>query len=220
MSRTIIEDRNCKLNMETLKPIQDYVLIKEIKKETTVGGIVLPKNSNAELCIGRIVSLGNGILNFKHGGMLPFNLSPGDVVLTMDYMGDRAQVRNGDYRFVRDHGIWARVTLKDEKSLDIKHLEPRINCVLVELRDETKMANGVLYYPKEQNAESCNRQATVIEVGPGPWDADTGKRRPCEVKHGDKVVMTRYAGADVVVSGNKFRLLQEQDIRCIVEEEK
>ena len=44
-----------------------------------------------------------------------------------------------------------------------------------------------------------------------------GKRIPLEVKLGDKVLYTKYAGIDVKVSGEEYIILKEEDILAIVD---
>ena len=52
-------------------------------------------------------------------------------------------------------------------------------------------------------------------VGPGKVD-DKGNRQSVEVKVGDKVLYSKYAGTEVKVAGEEFVLLSEKDILAIL----
>lgn len=218
MSRTAIEDPSGIIDILKLRPIQDYILMKVLEKEKTAGGIYLPKNKATECTMGEVISTGTGILNTKNGGSFPFELVKGDHVLTMDYMGERMELRNGEYRFVRSNGVWAKLIFKNQKTYEIENIFPRFDSVVVEPRDETMTMTGLVYFGNKENRECPNRLATVTHIGPGRWNSDTGNREPCTVKPGDEVVIMRYAGAIIQVKGRTLRILQEDDIRCIREE--
>jgi chaperonin GroES len=52
-------------------------------------------------------------------------------------------------------------------------------------------------------------------VGPGKRN-DDGSRQEPEVKVGDKVLYSKYAGTDIKLSNEEFVLLSEKDILAIV----
>lgn len=217
MSRTTIEDRNEKIDVSTLKPLGDYVLVKTIDREKTASGILISGESKAtELCLGEVVALGSGPVGAT-GRRYPFDLSIGDMVITMGYIGERMELRSGKYRFVHDHGIWAKVGINELDAFDFSFVMPRFRYVLVEMADETMTRSGTIWIGENKNSEG--RMSTVISVGPGIWNAEDGNRVYPQVKPGDHVIATRYAGADITVKGKNLRLLNEADIRCFTEEE-
>ncbi len=57
--------------------------------------------------------------------------------------------------------------------------------------------------------------AEVIAVGPGA--VVDGEKIPMEVKIGDKVIYTRYAGMDVKLDKEEFVIVKQSDILAIVE---
>ena len=59
------------------------------------------------------------------------------------------------------------------------------------------------------------QQAEVIAVGPGILP--DGKEVKMEVKVGDKILYSKYAGTDVKVSGEEYIILRQDDILAIVE---
>ena len=57
--------------------------------------------------------------------------------------------------------------------------------------------------------------AEVVAVGPGA--VVDGKTVPMDVKVGDKVIYTRYAGNDVKLQDDEFVIVKQNDILAIVE---
>ncbi len=57
--------------------------------------------------------------------------------------------------------------------------------------------------------------AEVIAVGPGA--VVDGEKIPMEVKVGDKVIYTRYAGMDVKLDKEEYVIVKQSDILAIVE---
>ena len=102
MSRTTIEDET--LDIGTLRPIQDYILVSVLDMTQTSSGLILPNGKNAECRIGKVLALGNGIWNDKRAEYLPFELKVGQHVLFMEYAGERIELRDGAYRMV--HSRW------------------------------------------------------------------------------------------------------------------
>ena len=55
------------------------------------------------------------------------------------------------------------------------------------------------------------QQAEVVAVGPGTEDVKM------EVKVGDKVIYSKYAGTDVKLDGDEYVIVRQNDILAIVE---
>lgn len=206
------------LDVSTLRPTQDHVLIRLIEKTMSSGGIHIAsrEGSLATTCmIGKVLALGNGIYDEELGRYRPWDIKVGDWVLGMHYVGERLEaIDKPKYRLVRSHGLWAKVTLKDEATMEVAKLEPRMQCVLVEPQDETKWGSILL---ADGLNESSNRRGRVVSVGPGPWRAGQDHRDPVSVSPGQQVAFMRAAGAEIEVDGKWLRLMVEDDIRCIVE---
>ena len=60
------------------------------------------------------------------------------------------------------------------------------------------------------------QQAEVIAVGPG--GVIDGKEVTMQVKVGDKVIYSKYAGTDVKLGDEEFIVVKQNDIVAIVEE--
>ena len=58
--------------------------------------------------------------------------------------------------------------------------------------------------------------AEVIAVGPGA--VVDGEKIEMQVKAGDKVIYSRYAGTDVEIEKEKYIVIKQSDIHAIVEQ--
>ena len=220
MSRTVIEESAGKIEPKTLSCVGDYVLIRMLRREKSVGGIHLPKSANqgTELAIGEVMDVGRSVPNTRSHHRIPIDdIKKGEYALTIQYMGEDMRIGGEDYKFVREHGVWATVEFKDLKTWDIKDVHPRFNSILIEPEKEETTESGNIYLPNEQNAQSGVRRATVVKIGPGGWHLPSLKRLPVEVSPGDQIIFQRYAGAFVKVGGVEYRLCQEQDVHMITE---
>ena len=59
------------------------------------------------------------------------------------------------------------------------------------------------------------QQAEVIAVGPG--GVVDGKEIKMEVKVGDKVIYSKYAGTEVKLEEEKFIIVKQSDILAVIE---
>ncbi|MCI8273396.1 MAG: co-chaperone GroES [Clostridia bacterium] len=91
----------------------------------------------------------------------------------------------------------------------IKPLSDRVLVKMKESEETTK--SGIIL----SNASKEKPQiAEVIEVGAGRLIE--GKREPMEVKKGDSVVVSQYAGTEVKYEGEEYLILREEDILAIL----
>ncbi len=84
--------------------------------------------------------------------------------------------------------------------------------VLKQLEAEETTKSGIVL--PGQNKEKP-QQAEVIAVGPG--GVVDGKEVVMQVKVGDKVIYSKYAGTDVELEGEKYIIVKQNDILAIVE---
>ena len=94
--------------------------------------------------------------------------------------------------------------------MNIKPLGDRVVIKKLEAESTTKSGIVLTGTAKEQPQE-----AEVMTVGPGA--VVDGKRVEMEVKVGDKILYSKYAGTDVKVSGEEYIILRQDDILAIVE---
>ncbi len=65
------------------------------------------------------------------------------------------------------------------------------------------------------SAQEKPQEATVVAVGPGGMV--DGKEVTMQVKEGDKVIYSKYAGNEVKVDGEEYIIVKQNDILAIVE---
>ncbi len=92
----------------------------------------------------------------------------------------------------------------------LKPLGDRV--VLKQLEAEETTKGGIILTSQSQEKP---QEAEVIAVGPGA--KVDGKVVPVEVKVGDKVVYSKYAGLEVKYDGTEYIIVKESDILAIVE---
>jgi len=94
--------------------------------------------------------------------------------------------------------------------MNIKPLGDRVLIKRLEAEEKTKSGIVLPGTAKEQP-----QMAEVIAVGPG--GVVDGKEIKMEVKSGDKVIFSKYAGTDIKVDGEEYMLLSQKDILAIVQ---
>ena len=95
--------------------------------------------------------------------------------------------------------------------MKIRPLQDRI--IVQRIEEEEKTAGGIII---PDTAKEKPQIGKVIAVGKGKKTED-GKVLPLDVKKGDKVLFSKYAGTEVKVEGDEFLMMKEDDILGIVE---
>ena len=89
--------------------------------------------------------------------------------------------------------------------MTIKPLADRVVIKMLEAEETTK--SGIILSSKAQEKPQV---AEVIAVGPG--GVVDGKEIKMELTVGDKVLASKYAGTEVKLDGEEFRILSQSDI--------
>ncbi|GBF82677.1 co-chaperone GroES [Aphanothece sacrum] len=98
-------------------------------------------------------------------------------------------------------------------SINVSTVKPLGDRVFVKVSaSEEKTAGGILL---PDTAKEKPQIGEVVFVGPGKRN-DDGTRSALEVKVGDKVLYSKYAGTDVKLAGEDYVLLSEKDILATV----
>ena len=87
------------------------------------------------------------------------------------------------------------------------------NVLLRRLEAEEKTKGGIIL---PDTAKEKPREGEVLALGEGELDKD-GKRKQFQVKKGDRVIFSSYAGTEVKFSGEEYLILAEDDILGVVE---
>ena len=84
--------------------------------------------------------------------------------------------------------------------------------VLKQLEAEETTKSGIVL---PGQAQEKPQQAEVVAVGPG--GVVEGKEVKMEVKVGNKVIYSKYAGTEVKLDGEEYIIVKQNDILAIVE---
>jgi chaperonin GroES len=98
-------------------------------------------------------------------------------------------------------------------SLSVSTVKPLGDRVFVKVSaSESQTAGGILL---PDTAKEKPQVGEVVQVGSGKR-GDDGSRQDMEVKIGDKVLYSKYAGTDIKLGNEEYVLLSEKDILAIV----
>jgi len=93
------------------------------------------------------------------------------------------------------------------------NLRPLGDHVIVKPLEQEEKTKGGVYLPDTADKDKPF-QGEVIAVGNGRV-TEEGKRLALEVKKGDRVIFSKYAGTEVKLDGEKYLILKEDDILAI-----
>jgi chaperonin GroES len=81
------------------------------------------------------------------------------------------------------------------------------------LEAEEKTAGGIVL---PDTAKEKPKQGKVLSLGDGKL-LENGDRAKFQVKEGDRVLFTSYAGNEVTVDGQEYLIMTEDDILAVME---
>ena len=84
--------------------------------------------------------------------------------------------------------------------------------VLKQLEAEEKTKSGIIL---TSAAQEKPQEAEVVAVGPG--GVVDGKEVTMQVKEGQKVIYSKYAGTEVKLDGHEYIIVRQSDILAVVE---
>jgi chaperonin GroES len=85
--------------------------------------------------------------------------------------------------------------------------------VVKRLEAEDKTAGGILL---PDSAKEKPKQGKVLSVGDGKL-LENGKRASFQLKEGDRVLFSSYAGNEVSVDGEEFLIMSEDDVLAVLD---
>ena len=93
-------------------------------------------------------------------------------------------------------------------------IKPLADRVVIEALAKDEVTKSGIVLP--DTAKEKPQEGKVVAVGAGKV-ADNGERIAPEVKVGDKVIFSKYAGTEVKVDGKEYLILSERDVLAVVE---
>ncbi|MFQ5844100.1 MAG: co-chaperone GroES [Planctomycetota bacterium] len=92
-------------------------------------------------------------------------------------------------------------------ALNIRPLEDRV--VVRPLDAEEKTAGGIVL---PDTAKEKPQQGEIIAVGPGKYLEEKGDRVPPSLSAGDRVIFGKWAGTEIRVEGEEYKILEVKDV--------
>jgi chaperonin GroES len=94
--------------------------------------------------------------------------------------------------------------------MKVRPLNDRL--IVKRVEEEQQTAGGIII---PDTAKEKPQEGKVVAVGPGKRD-DDGKRMPLDVKVGDRILFSKYAGTDIKIDGEEHVFMREDDVLGIL----
>ena len=94
------------------------------------------------------------------------------------------------------------------------NIRPLADRVIVQRVEAESVTTGGIVLP--DSAKEKPQRGKVISVGKGKV-LDDGGHSKMQVKKGDAVLFTSYAGTEVKIKGQEYLIMNESDIMAIIE---
>ena len=95
-----------------------------------------------------------------------------------------------------------------------KKLKPLGDRVVIKPSAREEVTKSGILLP--DTAKEKPQEGTIVAAGPGKI-GDDGKREPMDVKAGDVVLYSKYAGTEFKVDGEDLLVISSKDLLAIVE---
>lgn len=91
-------------------------------------------------------------------------------------------------------------------------IKPLGERVLIEpIAKEETTAFGIVL---PDTAKEKPQEGKVIAVGNGVWK--DGQRVPLDLKEGDRVIFSKYAGTELKYEGKEYLIMKESDVHAVI----
>jgi len=94
------------------------------------------------------------------------------------------------------------------------NIQPLHDRVIVKRVEEEEKTKGGIIIP--DTAKEKPQEGLVIAVGSGKSEGEGNKKVPLEVKKGDRVLFSKYAGTEITIDGEEHLIMKEEDIIALI----
>ena len=95
--------------------------------------------------------------------------------------------------------------------MKIRPLNDRV--LVLRVAEEQKTAGGLII---PDTAKEKPQEGKIVAVGPGKMGED-GKRTKPDVKKGDRILFSQYAGNEINIDGEEHLFMKEDDILAVLD---
>lgn len=93
-------------------------------------------------------------------------------------------------------------------------VKPLNDHILVRPAEPEERTKGGIILP--DTAKEKPAEGVVEALGEGKL-LDNGSRSQFQIKVGDRVIYSKYAGHDITIEGDEYKVIQESDVYAVVE---
>jgi len=94
------------------------------------------------------------------------------------------------------------------------NLKPLGDRIVVKVVNHEEKTRGGIVLPDTTKEKPT--EGEVIAVGTGKV-LENGQKLPLEVKVGDRIIFSKYAGTEVKLDGDEYVIFSERDVLAIIE---
>ena len=94
------------------------------------------------------------------------------------------------------------------------NLKPLGDRIVVKVVNHEEKTRGGIVLPDTDKEKPT--EGEVIAVGTGKV-LENGQKLPLEVKVGDRIIFSKYAGTEVKLDGDEYVIFSERDVLAIIE---
>mgnify|MGYP001249951062 CR=1 FL=1 len=95
------------------------------------------------------------------------------------------------------------------------NVRPLGDKILVRRDEAASKTESGIYIP--ESGKERPKTGTVEAVGTGALNTETGERVPLEIKKGDRVLFSSYAGTEIKLDGEELLIMSEEDVLAIID---
>ena len=95
--------------------------------------------------------------------------------------------------------------------MKLKPLDNRV--IVTRVEEEQRTAGGIII---PDTAKEKPQEGKIVAVGPGKLN-DKGKRVEMEVKKGDRILFSKYAGTEIKINGVEHIFMKQEDILAVLD---
>ena len=93
-------------------------------------------------------------------------------------------------------------------------IKPLGDKIVIKVIEDSDQTSGGIFIP--DNAKEKPQKGEVVAVGLGKT-IDSGEREPLDVKVGDVILYAKYAGTDVKLEGQVYKILSVKDALAVID---
>lgn len=93
-------------------------------------------------------------------------------------------------------------------------IQPLHDRVVVKRVEEEEKTKGGIIIP--DTAKEKPIEGIIAAVGSGKSEGEGKKKVPLDVKKGDRVLFSKYAGTEINIEGEEHLIMKEEDIIAII----